>query len=183
MDASVLTNLGTCAKIICDANRLAGARRDKEPIGILHRMTPGYAGRSIFRWQNKVLPFAKIPPDVLVRGNSSFHSAMPRVHIDESKTTRVRLHDPDLVFISLPRTVVLSTSTQLLHPPTRIRSHLTRMIIAEATNSHMITRLAIFVLRKTSWHATMNVTLAKVSSGVSAEDLGKNTSFSFLATS
>ena len=183
MDASVLTNLGTCAKVICDANRFAGACRDKVTIGILHRMTPRYARRQLSRWQNKVLPSPKIPPDVLVSGNSSFHSAMPRMHIDEPKTTCVRLYDPDPVFISLPRTVMLSTSTQLLLPPTRVRSHLTRMIIAKATNSHTITRLAIFVLRKTSWHAAMNVTLAEVSSGVKAKDLGKNTSFSFLATS
>ena len=177
MDASILANLGTCAKMKCDANRLAGACRDKVTIGILHRMTPRYARQQIFRWQNKVLPSPEMPPDVLVSGNSSFHSAMPRVHIDEAKTTCVRLHDPD------PRTVMLSTSTQLLHPPTRVRSHLTRMIIAKATNSHTITRLAIFVIRRTSWHAAMNVTLAEVSSGVKTKDLGKNTSFSFLATS
>ena len=146
-------------------------------------MTPRFARRNIFHRQNKILPFPKVPPDILLRGHSSFHCAIPRMRFDESKTTRLWLHDPDFVSMALPRTVLLSTSTQLLRPPTRIRSHLAKMIKAKATNAHLITWLATFFCGKTSWHATMHVTLAKVPSGVKAEDLGKNTSFGFLATS
>ena len=145
MAASVLTGLGTCAVIIYDADRLARAGCNKAPTSSLHRMTPRFARRNIFHRQNKILPFPKVPPDVLIRGHSSFDSAIPRVHIHKSKTTRIRLHDPDLVSISIPRTALLCTSTQLLRPPTRRRSHFARMIKAETTDAHLITWLAILV--------------------------------------
>ena len=55
--------------------------------------------------------------------------------------------------------------------------------MAEATDSNLITWLAISLSVKKSWHAAMNVALAEISPGVRAKDLGETTTFGILASS